>query len=253
MALKNGQSSDFPPGDISQRVTIAVFQPTLTSATDKNKFLENLVNASSSALPTLLTKLASGQEKFVHQGFIQCVRCTSNALNPLYVENYVSCGHEATAHQMFTDSSCTLSCSNRECRIDLAMALNFKEFASAMFYMLLKQMNPELPLGQYLNCAKAPPHFKGEHPWSEELRKLGVVAFHTKLVGQTRVSSDNQYFGLVLFPEMNTMVNCDGFDNWLRFLQVHHHQMIKEGLQRASSFGLGPRPETGSATLVNQR
>jgi len=57
-------------------------------------------------------------------------------------------------------------------------------------------------------------------------------------------------FGLILFPGMNTTQSCDGFDNWLRFLQTTHQQMIKKELSRLSNSGLGPRPETGSLTIV---
>ncbi len=137
------------------------------------------------------------------------------------------------------------------CGMDLVTRLPINELKTAMLHLALKQMLPDLPMCNYIDCSQAKPlNWRSEDKKEiEDVHALGLVSLlYKSLLGNLKdvdsfvYSIEDWGIGFILMPGMNTLNSSDGFDEWLRFLINKKFEQIKKHHNKSLSALLGPKP-----------
>lgn len=146
-----------------------------------------------------------------------------------------------------------LTCSNPACNMEVISTEcpSKSDLSNLLLHLALKQMIPNLPAGNYLNCALKEDNHRLQGDKADAIRALGLIALAPEILwGYVQ----NGYFqngtcpvvecfgfGFMLVPGMQTASGCGGYDEWLKLLVEKKFESLKEVHRSLAPFLLGPK------------
>ena|GEM_PF-6319012 len=138
----------------------------------------------------------------------------------------------------------TISCTH--CRMELFTTLTSQELRSVIFHLMVKQMIPNFPACNYIDCNQFERSSILSSQEAGAICDLGLLSLSPDIL----LGSDGLYFleernwhglGFMLKQKMNTLYDCDNFSEWLKFLVVKKMEQIQETLEFTESLLRGPK------------
>ena len=122
-----------------------------------------------------------------------------------------------------------------------------RQLKSIMFYLMLKQMVPDMRFCNFVDCSITPDsdRFAGNYARLAEIRSLGVVAVHRCLLYLFPGGGGERHCGLgfVLAPNMRTRTHGpEKFGPWLQYLMYEWYRTVKGSEDESGEFRFGPKP-----------
>jgi hypothetical protein len=141
-----------------------------------------------------------------------------------------------------------LTCTNPNCGMALRSgSYRTKEsLSNLMLHMMLKQMAPELKTLNFADCSQRQrPLIQGN---LEEAHRIGLISVaHQEFWGNIKRTSPNALteglycLGFTLMMGLKTADDCDGQDQWLRFLLEKKFEALHKHHDASSSILFGPK------------
>ena len=146
------------------------------------------------------------------------------------------------------------------CHMLTGMKCGEEELDALLLYLMLKQMSPLFPFGNYTDCGHNWP--KASHGFQEHvpldlkrvIQSLGVVSFSREHVFEGEMVLGGQEFkyvdlapGMIAIPGMNTTSGFfDGQDLWLNLLLQKREELLKKTQNFGAFLTLGPKTAKNS-------
>ncbi|MFA5188778.1 MAG: hypothetical protein WC460_05440 [Patescibacteria group bacterium] len=128
------------------------------------------------------------------------------------------------------------------CRMEFFTSLTNKELWSVIFHLMIKQMIPNFPACNYIDCNQF------QNLSSQEagaIVDLGLLSLLPDIfMGSNGFSEQKSGFnglGFMLKQKMDTLYDCDNFSEWLKFLFVKKMEQLQETLDFTESLLRGPK------------
>lgn len=178
--------------------------------------------------------------KMVHWGMLTCSGATSMVQSQGEPLEFVPCGGPA---RLDGDTIVCDACNTAFSFI----GSDFKNLRNIMFYLMLKQMVPDMRFCNFVDCSLTPEskRFAYDNPELEAIRSLGVVAVHRCLLYLSPGAEGVRHAGLgfMFAPEMRTRTKgLRKFGPWLQYLMCEWYNRIKASEDDTREFRYGPKP-----------
>lgn len=156
---------------------------------------------------------------------------------------FQACGGSITnqTRQNSSYNTVTIGCS--KCLVEFEIpdyAYSEDDLTVAMLHLMIKQMIPDMPFCQYIDCGLWRGSSGDDPEEIEAVRQLGLVSFI-----EEEPCANLSGLGFILMPGMRTLYGCDGFDEWLKFLVKKKfeqmHRFLKISNRKAHFSLLGPK------------
>jgi hypothetical protein len=154
-------------------------------------------------------------------------------------ESYTPCGGRLLFHYSeikesdrasFKSRDCDkffIECSNPRCNFEAGSPLDFDEFNSLLLNLMLKQMLPDWKKLFFINLNQFEFRNPNSPALSEECKRLGLISLAPKalygdLIDWVGTPCEGYLgIGFLLAPQMDTLLGCDGLDEWLKTIILH--------------------------------
>lgn len=149
----------------------------------------------------------------------------------------------------YVDQDVLVTCSNPGCQMELVSYIKRNVLSELLFHLMIKQMIPQLPAGNYFDCGQTEYESWCMNNWAS-VKSLGLVSLLDVIF---RGYMDRSYYGsftdvyglaFTIKVGLNTKSNLGGYDRWLQFLCVQKMLQEKKVLERMKFSLFGPKPNT---------
>ncbi len=227
-------------GDLPFKVgaeNILLFQPEITYSS------ENLMPTNRVWLENAYAEAMNLD--LIHIGSLLCDGGTDELSGPLPLGP--KCGGKVRWH-LGTPSECLrLSCSNPNCRMDIRSNVfkDITDISNLIFHLMLKQMVPNLPTLNYVDCSKKQ---DGEGKKFADVRALGVISLaledfwgfvHNGYFSD--LTTSKFALGFMFAPGMLTETGCGGYDSWLQLLVEKKFEHLAQLHRSMTPSLIGPK------------
>ncbi|MCX6745420.1 MAG: hypothetical protein NTX00_00180 [Candidatus Parcubacteria bacterium] len=135
------------------------------------------------------------------------------------------------------------------CQMYFATSLTNRELWSVIFHLMIKQMIPNFPACNYIDCNQFERRSNLSSQEAGAICDLGLLSLLPDiLMGSNGFSEQKRGFnglGFMLKQKMNTLYDCDNFSEWLKFLVVKKMEQLQETLNFTESLLRGPKTKRG--------